>query len=178
MANKVLSDGVFLQLYLDEEEMFTPKDTFSCESGYDGVADDIAFFLVEQGASPVPFWIGDYTTFDNPSAASAALLKTAIDALLTIDTIGGGVTDGDKGDITVSGGGAVWTIDAGLGATKIADGSVTNTEFQYLGNVTSDIQTQLNAKLDDSQFDGLAKITVGTTTPVGPATGDLWVDTN
>lgn len=27
-------------------------------------------------------------------------------------------------------------------------------------------------------FSGLAKITVGTTTPVGPSTGDLWIDTN
>lgn len=26
--------------------------------------------------------------------------------------------------------------------------------------------------------DGVAKITVGTTAPVGPAIGDLWVDTN
>lgn len=34
----------------------------------------------------------------------------------------------------------------GLNANQIADGSVSSTEFQYLGGVTSDIQTQLNAK--------------------------------
>ena len=33
-----------------------------------------------------------------------------------------------------------------LDATSIADGSVSNTEFQYLNGVTSAIQTQLNAK--------------------------------
>jgi len=33
---------------------------------------------------------------------------------------------------------------AAIDASKLADGSVSNTEFQYLGNVTSDIQTQLN----------------------------------
>jgi len=32
-------------------------------------------------------------------------------------------------------------------ASKIADGSVNNTEFQHLDGVTSDIQTQMNAKL-------------------------------
>lgn len=36
-------------------------------------------------------------------------------------------------------------IDAGVDAAKIADGSVSNAEFQYLGNVTSDIQAQFNA---------------------------------
>ena len=35
---------------------------------------------------------------------------------------------------------------AAIDATKIADGSVTSAEFQYLGSVTSDIQTQINAK--------------------------------
>lgn len=58
----------------------------------------------------------------------------------------GGISDGDKGDITVSGGGLTWTIDSGLSALKIADGSVSDAEFQYLNGVTSGIQAQLNSK--------------------------------
>lgn len=38
-------------------------------------------------------------------------------------------------------------LPSGIDAAKIADGSVSNTEFQYLNNVTSAIQTQLNARL-------------------------------
>lgn len=38
-------------------------------------------------------------------------------------------------------------VASGIDAVKIADGSVTNAEFQYLGGVTSDIQTQLNGKV-------------------------------
>ena len=37
-------------------------------------------------------------------------------------------------------------LSSGINATKLADGSVSNTEFQYLNGVTSAIQTQLDAK--------------------------------
>lgn len=39
-------------------------------------------------------------------------------------------------------------LRSGINAAKIADGSVSNTEFQYLNGVTSAIQTQLSAKLE------------------------------
>jgi hypothetical protein len=57
---------------------------------------------------------------------------------------GGGVSDGDKGDITVSASGATWNIDAGaVGTTEIADNAVTLAKMadmassRFLGRVTA-----------------------------------------
>ncbi len=63
---------------------------------------------------------------------------------------------------------------AGIDAAKIADGSVSNAEFQYLNAVTSDIQTQLNGKAATSHDHAASEITSGT---LSVARGGLGVGT-
>jgi hypothetical protein len=41
-------------------------------------------------------------------------------------------------------------VSSGIDASKIGDGSVSNTEFQRLNGLTGDIQTQLDAKADQT----------------------------
>jgi hypothetical protein len=54
------------------------------------------------------------------------------------------ITYDSKGLVTAGGDLIASDIPAGIDATKIADGSISNTEFQYLNGATSNIQIQID----------------------------------
>jgi len=68
---------------------------------------------------------------------TASSTDTLTNKTIDADGTGNNITNIENANIKAS---------AAIDATKIADGSVTSAEFQYLGSVTSDIQTQLDAK--------------------------------
>lgn len=87
--------------------------------------------------------------FDGPTNTWVVVTAVAV-------IVPGNVTDTATIDMTVTAGvissdvvaGSIGNtqLASGIDATKIADGSVTDAEFQYLGGVTSDIQTQIDGK--------------------------------
>lgn len=92
----------------------------------------------------------------------AGLSMLATNVQTAIAELKGIVADGAKGEITVSSNGSSWSVNAGLNATRIADGTVDNSEFQYLNGVTSNLQTQLNARQPlDATLTALAGLATG-----------------
>ena len=62
-------------------------------------------------------------------------------AVLVLPTASGTlVATGDTGSVSNG------MLGTGIDAAKLADGSISNTEFQYLNGVSSAIQTQIDAK--------------------------------
>jgi hypothetical protein len=92
--------------------------------------------------------------FDQTNQASAYTFTDGVE-------LTGATVSADYDDVTINLTGTSLQVKAGgisnshinasaaIDATKIADGSITNTEFQYLNGVTSAIQTQLDARQDE-----------------------------
>lgn len=93
---------------------------------------------------------------DNALPNSSAILTTDATQTVTgktIDADSNTITNIENADIKAG---------AAIDATKIADGSVTNTEFQYIGTLTSDAQTQLTGKASTA-LSNLTSVAINTT---------------
>lgn len=99
----------------------------------------------------------DNTKLVRIDAGGLATATTRTITMPDADVNLGAISNGNKGDIVVSGTdltigvGAVdnTSIANGVDAVKIYTGEVSNTEFNYLNGVTSSIQAQLNSKTDN-----------------------------
>lgn len=97
----------------------------------------------------------DVQAYDATLAALAALNATAgVVTQTAADTFTKRTLTGTANEITVTNGDGVagnptFSLPTGIDPAKLADGSVSATEFQYLGNVTSDIQAQIDALPSD-----------------------------
>ncbi len=144
---------------------------------WSGITKGAVIKLIEEsGAAGITLKVGGTDNVDQGTldliAGSGITIVDNGDGTVTFTAAGGGISDGDKGDITVSGSGSTWVIDnlavtnakiaTGVDATKLADGSVTNAELQYINTLSSNAQTQLDGKFTKAT-DDTDDITEGTT---------------
>jgi hypothetical protein len=186
-------------------DALTAADIGAAAASHTHTASSITDFASAVAAAS-PEEVVEYLTAANfPATGNASLLYIATDAgrayrwvgsqyaeigptSIGVSGGGGGVSDGDKGDITVSGGGAAWTIKAGAVVTAdLADGAVTDAKVTSITAAkvtglatvaTSGSAADLTGSLADARLSANVVLTgdsrlTNSRAPTGAAGGDL-----
>ena len=156
LTSPVLNTSVSGTAFLDDDTFATASATTLASS------ESIKAYVDAQGETANE--LSELTDVNLTSPATGALLfynsvtSEWADAVVSGDfTISGGGVGAIASDVIVN---ADINSSAAIDATKIHDGTVSNTEFGYLNGVTSAIQTQLDAKqASDAQLDDIAGLT-------------------
>ena len=157
--------GVFTNTPPDLTGFITASstDTLTNKSGNISMFTNNSGYITASSSDTLTNKAGNVDMFTNNAGY---LTGTSTDTLTnkTIDADGTGnnITNIEDANIKAS---------AAIDATKIADGTVTNTEFQHINSVTGNVQTQINAKADTSSL--AASATTDTTNATNIASGTL-----
>ena len=154
LTSPVLNTSVSGTAFLDDDTFATASATTLASS------ESIKAYVDSSVATANE--LSELTDTNITSPADGALLFYDTGTSKWIDNVvSGDITIADTGIATISSGvivNADINASAGIDATKIAGGTVDNTEFGYLNGVTSAIQTQSTAKLENLSEDSTPQL--------------------
>lgn len=109
------------------------------------------------------------------TAKFEGLFRKQLNAALDyVESLSGGLADGDYGDITVSGAGTVWTIDSGaVDATEVANLAAT-VQAYTLDTFANPVAAMDFAQQQSQRF----VIENRTSDPGTPVAGEIWLRTD
>ena len=157
--------GVFTNTPPDLSSFITASssDTLTNKSGNISMFTNNSGYITASSSETLTNKAGNVSMFTNDANySSSSATETLTNKTIDADGTGNDITNIENANIKAS---------AAIDATKIADGSVTNTEFQHLNTVTGNVQSQIDAKADTSSL--AASATTDTTNASNIGSGTL-----